>query len=98
MTSREREERECGVLSARDGLGLGCTLMETIGGFGRRAGDGVVVSIQWCGRGARARAVPTGRCTGSVDVHGFRVMAGRIRWSSVLGEGGALLGLRCHAG
>jgi hypothetical protein len=46
MTSREREERECGVLSARDGLGLGCTLMETIGGFGRRAGDGVVVSVQ----------------------------------------------------
>jgi hypothetical protein len=98
MTSREGEKRECRVLSARDGLGLGCTSMETIGGFGRRAGDGVVVSVQWCGRGARARAVPTGRCTGLVDVHGFRVMAERIRWSSVLGEAGMLLGLRCRAG
>jgi hypothetical protein len=71
---------------------------ETIGGFGRCAGDGVVVSVQWCGRGARVRAVPTGRRTGSVDVQGFRVMAGRIRWPSVLGEGGAWLGLRCRAG
>jgi hypothetical protein len=98
MTSREGEERECGVLSARDGLGLGCTLMEAIGGFGRRVRDGIVVSVQWCGRGARARAVPTGRRTGSVDVHSFRVTAGRIRWSSVLGEGGTFLGLRCRAG
>jgi hypothetical protein len=98
MTSREGEERECGVLSARDGLGLGCTSMETIGGFGRHAGDGVVASVQWCGRGARARAVPMGRRTGSVDVQRFCVTAGRIRWSSVLGEGGALLGLRCRAG
>jgi hypothetical protein len=98
MKSREGEKREYGVLSIRDGFGLGCTSMETIGGFGRRAGDGVVVSVQWCGRGARARAVPTGRRTGSVDVQGFRVTAGRIRWSSVLGEGGTLLGLRCHAG
>jgi hypothetical protein len=98
MTSREGEERECGVLSVCDGFGLGCTSMETIGGFGRRAGDGVVVSVQWCGRGARAHAVPTGRCTGSVNVHGFCVMARRIRWLSMLGEGGALLGLRCRAG
>jgi hypothetical protein len=82
--SREGEERECGLLSARDGLSLGCTWMETIGGFGRRVRDGVVVSVQWCGRGARARAVPTGRRTGSVDVQGFRVTAGRIRWSSML--------------
>jgi hypothetical protein len=96
--SREGEERECGVLSARDGLSLGCTLMETIGGFGRRAGDDVVVSVQWCGRGARACAVPTGRRTGSVDVQRFHVMAGRVRWSSMLGEGGALLGLRCRTG
>jgi hypothetical protein len=98
MTSREGEERECGVLSVRDGFGLGCTSMETIGWFGRRTGDGVVVSVQWCGCGARARAVPKGRCTSSVDVHGFCVTAGRIRWSSVLGEGGALLGLRCRVG
>jgi hypothetical protein len=98
MTSKEGEERECGVLSARDGLGLGSTSMETIGGFGRRVRDSVVVSVQWCGRGARARAVPTGRRTGSVDMQGFRVTAGRIRWSSVLGKGGALLGLRCRAG
>jgi hypothetical protein len=93
MTSREGEERECGVLSARDGRGLGCTSTEMIGGFGRRARDDVVVSVQWCGRGARARAVPTGRCTGSVDMHGFRVTVGRIRWLSMLGEGGTLLGL-----
>jgi hypothetical protein len=44
------------------------------------------------------RAVPTGRRIGSVDVHGFRVMVRMIRWPSVLGEGGALLGLRCRAG
>jgi hypothetical protein len=43
-------------------------------------------------------AVPTGRCIGSVDMHGFRVTVGMIRWPSVLGEGGALLGLRCRAG
>jgi hypothetical protein len=98
MMSREGGERECGVLSARDGLGLGCTSMETIGGFGQRAGHGVVVLVQWCGRGARARAVPTGRRTGSVDVQHFCVTAGRVRWSSVLGEGGAWLGLQCHAG
>jgi hypothetical protein len=33
------------ALSACDGRGLGCTLMEMIGGFGRHAGDGVVVSV-----------------------------------------------------
>jgi hypothetical protein len=71
--------------------------MEMIGGFGWCAVDGVVVLVQWCGRGARARAVPTGRCTGSVDVQRFRVMAGRFRWASVLGEGGTSLGLRCRA-
>jgi hypothetical protein len=98
MTSIEGKERECWVLSARAGLGLGCTSMETIGGFGRRAGDNVVVSVQWCGRGARAHAVPTGRRTGSVDVQGFRVTTGRIRWLSMLGKGGALLGLQCRAG
>jgi hypothetical protein len=96
--SREGEERECGVLSPRDGLGLGCTSMEAIGGFGRRVRDGVVISVQWCGHGARAHAVPMGRRTGSVDVQSFRVTARRIRWSSVLGEGGTLLGLRCRAG
>jgi hypothetical protein len=59
---------------------------------------GVVVSVQWRGRGARVRVVPTGICTSSVDMHGFRVTVGLIRWSGVLGEGGAWLGLRCHAG
>jgi hypothetical protein len=91
--SREGEERECWVLSARDGLGLWCTSMETIGGFGQRAGDNVVVSVQWCGRGARACAVPMGKRMGSVDVQHFRVTAGWVRWSSMLGEGGAWLGL-----
>jgi hypothetical protein len=43
-------------------------------------------------------AVPTGRRIGSVDVHGFRVTVGMIRWPSVLGEGGTLLGLRYRAG
>jgi hypothetical protein len=71
---------------------------ETIGGFGRCAGDGVVVSVQRCECGARARAMPTGRSKGSVDVQDFRVTAGRIRWPSVLGKCGALLGLRCRAG
>jgi hypothetical protein len=71
---------------------------EMIGGFGRCAGDGVVVSVQWCECRAQARAVPTGRSKGSVDVQDFRVTAGRIRWPSVLGKCGALLGLRCRAG
>jgi hypothetical protein len=35
--------------------------------------------------------VPTGRRIGSVDVHGFRVTVGMIRWPSMLGEGGVLL-------
>jgi hypothetical protein len=72
--------------------------METIGGFGRHAGDGVVVLVQWCGRGARVRAVPMARRTGSVSVQRFRFTAGRFRWASMLGEGGTLLGLRCRAG
>jgi hypothetical protein len=71
---------------------------ETIGGFGRCAGDGVVVSVQRCECGARARAMPTGRSKGSVDVQDFRVTAGRIRRPSVLGKCGALLGLRCRVG
>jgi hypothetical protein len=71
---------------------------ETIGGFGRCAGDGVVVSVQRCECGARARAMPTGRSKGSVDVQDFCDTAGRIRWPSMLGECGALLGLRCVAG
>jgi hypothetical protein len=32
------EERECGVLSARDGCGLGCTSTEMIGGLGGMLG------------------------------------------------------------
>jgi hypothetical protein len=72
--------------------------MEAIGGFGWRAGDSVVVLVQWCGRGGRAHAVPTARHTGSVSMQHFRSTAGRIRWASMLGEGGTLLGLRCHAG
>jgi hypothetical protein len=67
--------------------------MEAIGGFGRRAGDGVVVLVQWCGRRGRARAVPTARRTGSVSVQRFCSTAGRFRWASMLGEGGTLLGL-----
>jgi hypothetical protein len=43
-------------------------------------------------------AVPTGRSKGSVDVQDFRVMAGRLRWSGVLGEGGTWLGFLCRAG
>jgi hypothetical protein len=98
MTSREGEETVCGVLSARDGLGLGCTLMEAIGGFGWRAGDDVVVLVQCCGRGAQVHAVPTARRTGSISVQCFHVTAGRFRLASVLGKGGTLLGLRCRAG
>jgi hypothetical protein len=56
-----------------------------------------VVSVQWCGHGARVRAVPTGKSKGSVDVQDFCVMAGRLRWSGMLGEGGAWLGFRCRA-
>jgi hypothetical protein len=33
MTSREGEERGCGVLSARDGLGLGCTRWKQLEGL-----------------------------------------------------------------
>jgi hypothetical protein len=40
------KERGAGALSARDGRGLGCTSTEMIGGFGRHAGDGVVVLVQ----------------------------------------------------
>jgi hypothetical protein len=71
---------------------------EMIGGFGRCVGDGVVVSVQRCECRARAHAVPTGRSKGSVDVQDFRDTAGRIGWPSVLGECGALLGLRCRPG
>jgi hypothetical protein len=71
---------------------------EMIGGFGRCARDGIVVSVQRCECRARAHAVPMGRSMGSVDVHGFCVTVGRIRWPSMLGECGALLGLRCRAG
>jgi hypothetical protein len=79
MTSREGKERECGVLFARGGLGVGCFHLEMIGGFGRCAGDGVVVSVQRCECRAQARAVPTGRSKGSVDVQDFCVTTGRIR-------------------
>jgi hypothetical protein len=71
---------------------------ETIGGSGWCAGDVVVVLVQRCECGARARAVPMGRSKGSVDVQDFRVTVGRIRWPSVLGKCGAFIGLRCRAG
>jgi hypothetical protein len=57
--------------------------MEAIGGFGRRAGDGIVVLVQGCGRRARARAVPTARRMGSVSVQHFRFTSGRFRWARV---------------
>jgi hypothetical protein len=98
MASREEMGSVQGVLSARDGLGLWCTLMEAIGGFGRCTGDGVVVSVQWRGQGVRARAVPTARRTGSVNEQCFRCTARRFRRASMLGEGGTLMGLRCRAG
>jgi hypothetical protein len=77
-----------------------CIVVSTVTDWaaGRCFLGGIVVSVQWCGRGARVRAVPTGRCTGSVDVHDFHVTVGMIRWPSVPGEGGTWLGLRCRAG
>jgi hypothetical protein len=38
MTSREGEERGRGVLSARDGLGLGCTQWKQLEGLGGALG------------------------------------------------------------
>jgi hypothetical protein len=92
------EERGRGVLINSRRARSRVHLMEAIGGFGRRAGDDIVVLVQWCGREARARAVPTARRTDSVVVQCFRDTAGRFRWESALGEDGMLLGLRCRAG
>jgi hypothetical protein len=38
MTSREGEERECGVLSARGGLGVGCFRRKRLEGLGGMLG------------------------------------------------------------
>jgi hypothetical protein len=45
MASGTARRGGAGALSARDGRGLGCTSTETIGGFGWRAGDSVVVLV-----------------------------------------------------
>jgi hypothetical protein len=92
------EERGRGVLICSRRARSRVPLMEAIGGFGRHAGEGVVVLVEWCGREARARAVPTARRTDSVVVQRFCDTAGRFRWVSMLGEDGTLQGLRCCAG
>jgi hypothetical protein len=92
------EERGRGVLICSRRARSRVHLMEAIGGFGRHAGDGVVVLVQWFGRKGRARAVPTATRTDSVVVQRFHDTAGRFRWASALGEDGTLLGLQCRAG
>jgi hypothetical protein len=91
------DEGRSRVLSAGNGHGLWCTSVETIGEMGRCAGDGIVVSVQWCGRGVSACTEPTVRRASSVHEQRFRRTARRFGWTSVLGEGGTLLGLRCRA-
>jgi hypothetical protein len=98
MAAREGSRGCVGFLAAGNGLGLGCTSTETIGGMGQCLWRGVVSLVQWCDHQVRARAVPTARRTFSVVVQHFRDTARRCRWASVLGEGGTSLGLRCRAG
>jgi hypothetical protein len=93
MASRGARRRARGFLSAGDGHGLGCVPMETIGGMGQCAGDGVVVSVQWCGRGVPACTEPMVRRAGSVHEQRFRCTARRFGRASVLGGVGTLLGL-----
>jgi hypothetical protein len=90
MASRGPRRGARGFLPAGDGLGLGCTSMETIGGMGRCLRRGVVSLVRWCDHHVRARAVPTARRTFSVVVQHFRDTARRFGRASVLGEGGTV--------
>jgi hypothetical protein len=45
MMSREGEERECGVLSARDGLGVGCFRQKRLEGLGGVLGTACNTSL-----------------------------------------------------
>jgi hypothetical protein len=97
MVSRGARRGVQGFLAAGNGLGLGCTSTEMIGGMGRCFWRGVVSLVQWCDHQVRARAVPMARRTFSVVVQHFRDTARRFRRASMLGEGGTSLGLRCRA-
>jgi hypothetical protein len=91
MASRTGKERGAGALSVRDGRGLGCTSTETIGGFGRRAGDGIVVSVQWCMREREWLTILVANRSGSVSVRRNRVTARAGEGSSVKGSGGVAM-------
>jgi hypothetical protein len=91
MASGTCKERGAGALSARDGRGLGCTSMETIGWFGRRAGAGVVVAVQWCTREREWLTIPVANRSGSVSVRRNRVTARAGEGLSVQGSGGVAM-------